>query len=50
MTLRDGRTRVKRNEPGGIVPAGRATLLGVSVAYSLLATWNGRDDLGRRLG
>ncbi|KDN20871.1 DUF2567 domain-containing protein [Amycolatopsis rifamycinica] len=24
--------------------------LGVSIAYSLLATWNGRDDLGRRLG
>jgi hypothetical protein len=23
---------------------------GVSLAYSLLATWNGRDDLGRRLG
>ncbi|WP_410568900.1 DUF2567 domain-containing protein [Amycolatopsis sp. cmx-4-61] len=24
--------------------------LGVSIAYTLLATWNGRDDLGRRLG
>jgi len=24
--------------------------LGVSVTYSMLATWNGRDDLGRRLG
>lgn len=23
---------------------------GVSVTYSLLTTWNGRDDLGRRLG
>jgi hypothetical protein len=24
--------------------------LGVSLTYSLLTTWNGRDDLGRRLG
>ena len=24
--------------------------LGVTLVYSLLATWNGRDDLGRRLG
>lgn len=24
--------------------------LGVSLVYSLLTTWNGRDDLGRRLG
>ncbi|MCR6490133.1 DUF2567 domain-containing protein [Amycolatopsis sp. OK19-0408] len=24
--------------------------LGVSVTYTLLVTWNGRDDLGRRLG
>ena len=24
--------------------------LGVSIAYTLLTTWNGRDDLGRRLG
>lgn len=24
--------------------------LGVTIAYGLLVTWNGRDDLGRRLG
>ncbi|SEF33729.1 Protein of unknown function [Amycolatopsis pretoriensis] len=24
--------------------------LGVTISYSLLVTWNGRDDLGRRLG